>query len=478
MKHLQPLARPARDVLARLLDSPDLTLEVQSMEPQALVQLVQDCGLEECGAIVSLATTEQLVRVFDDDLWRQPEAGAEERFDTDRFAVWLAVLAEAGPDLAAAKLAAMDFDFVTAALSRYVLVVDSLAVMTLATEAEQEGNEASDELLAQREAAKGLLDDAVSLEIGGYTVVARRGEHWDALASILASLEQNHHALFGRLMSRCAEMASEWIVDNGGLYDVLSSEAQLLDDIAGDREARRDEQGYVPPQQAAAFLREARESPALAAPLASGSRLPQHADGGPRLGRIRARLASGDDADRERQELAYLANILVAGSTFAGHRFRAVEAAEAVLALCNLGLDISDSDGAGVGLTALFRMGWSVGHRDVVRFVAERLAAILKTLRCPDRELRRDIRGLAARLEAELAVGTPWRARDELQILAALDQPAAAILDGLIDECPVVPQWDPSAKAERVTPSFEFLSERRQVDWVREFVASLPARLV
>jgi hypothetical protein len=204
MKHVKPAARPARDVLARLLDSPDLALSVQSLEPEALVRLVQACGLEECGAIVSLATTEQLVRVFDHDLWRQDAAGAEERFDVDRFAVWLEVLCEAGPDLAAAKLAEMDFDFVTAALSRYVLVVDALSVMTLATEAEQEGDEAPDELLARREAAKGLLDDAVSLEIGGYTVVARRGEQWDALASIMASLEQNHHALFGRLMRRCA----------------------------------------------------------------------------------------------------------------------------------------------------------------------------------------------------------------------------------------------------------------------------------
>ena len=54
MNPLLPTVRPTRDVLARLLDSPDLALTVQSLEPRALVRLVQDCGLEECGAIVSL----------------------------------------------------------------------------------------------------------------------------------------------------------------------------------------------------------------------------------------------------------------------------------------------------------------------------------------------------------------------------------------------------------------------------------------
>jgi Family of unknown function (DUF6178) len=108
-----------RDLITRLLDTPDLPRIVRSLEPVVLHELVRKCGLEDCGPIVSLATTEQLVRVFDEDLWRAAHAGAEETLDTDRFGLWLEVLVEAGAEVAARMLASLDFDFVTAALHRH-----------------------------------------------------------------------------------------------------------------------------------------------------------------------------------------------------------------------------------------------------------------------------------------------------------------------------------------------------------------------
>src|SRR5215831_11624008 len=107
--------RAPRHVLERLLGAPRLAELVKRLDPKLLHQLVRQCGLEECGEILALATTEQLTRLFDDDLWASSRPGIEEELDADRFGLWLEVLAEPGPEVAAQKLAGLEFDFVTAA---------------------------------------------------------------------------------------------------------------------------------------------------------------------------------------------------------------------------------------------------------------------------------------------------------------------------------------------------------------------------
>src|SRR5262249_46173749 len=111
------LARPllARLHLTRILETPELARIVQSLEPRVLHRLVRHCGLEDSGAIVALATTEQLERVFDHDLWRNEQAGEEERLDADRLALWLQGLARAGEDVAARRLVQMGLGLLTAA---------------------------------------------------------------------------------------------------------------------------------------------------------------------------------------------------------------------------------------------------------------------------------------------------------------------------------------------------------------------------
>jgi len=59
-------------------------------------RLIDRVGLEDAGELVALATTEQISHVFDDDLWKNERPGEEERFDTERFKIWLAVMREAG----------------------------------------------------------------------------------------------------------------------------------------------------------------------------------------------------------------------------------------------------------------------------------------------------------------------------------------------------------------------------------------------
>src|SRR5947209_19622247 len=59
-----------RRLIDRILDSPHLAHVIPQLEPALLHRIIQSCGLEDCSDLVALATPEQLVRIFDLDLWR------------------------------------------------------------------------------------------------------------------------------------------------------------------------------------------------------------------------------------------------------------------------------------------------------------------------------------------------------------------------------------------------------------------------
>src|SRR5262249_47927884 len=73
-----------------------------------------------------------------------------------------------------------------------------------------------------------------------------------------ASLESEHASFFARLMRRCCQVSTEYVSDNGGLYDVLTADAQVVADVFAGREERREAAGYVSPLDAAGFLKSAR----------------------------------------------------------------------------------------------------------------------------------------------------------------------------------------------------------------------------
>ncbi len=439
------------------------------------------------------------------------------------------MLAELGPEVAARKLVDMDFDFVTAAVSRLVLVLDEeLAILQSA--AAELGSEYED--LDVDALLEGALGRGSSHELGGYTIVARRAESWDALVSVLASLDHVHHHFFARLMRRCARLSTEYIVDNGGLYDVLSSDEQVVADISAAREDRREAAGYVTPPQATAFLKLARAPRAGAAlvvdpltasysrELAARSKARRESSGpgdsapptdaleqeireflssvedpaeprgllppllssgeGQRLSHVRRHLLRLQEHDaaaytRCTEELAYLANVLVSGCSFRCHRFRPVEAADAALAVCNLGLE-NGADGQ--SLVGCFHGGWRVLYEEVSLLTARRLAEVLAALRCADRVVERQARDTARQLLRDANAGEPWRSRDEIEVVAMLDQPSWVVLVNLIDECPVVPRDVEGRRSRlRVSAEFDFISENRQIVWVREFIGRLPVAL-
>src|SRR6185295_4752458 len=155
-----------RPLLDRILETPHLAQVVPRLAPEMLHQVIQTCGLEDCSEIVALATSDQLARVFDLDLWRADLPGHDEQFDADRFGVWLEVLLEAGAAIAAQKLAAIDIDLVIAALAQHLRVYDRAAIVLPATDGEDQV------------ATIAGLDDDLTCDVGGYLVVARRAGSW------------------------------------------------------------------------------------------------------------------------------------------------------------------------------------------------------------------------------------------------------------------------------------------------------------
>jgi hypothetical protein len=207
---------------------------------------------------------------------------------------------------------------------------------------------------------------------------------------------------------------------------------------------------------------------------------------------------------RRNEELGYLANVFVSGGSFNSGQFSTADAQDAVLATCNLGLenwprqwlavsntskDRQTTDGDSLppdfllrhDLVAVFSVGWTVLYEQVAAYVARRLMEILSELSSVDSGLHDDLREVCRRLYKALGDGTPWHVRDHLDVIAILDTPSWATLLRLLDECPVLPKdLEPKAsgRALRVSADFSFISENRQIAWVRKFIEQLPDRLV
>src|SRR4051812_13459531 len=235
-RHDTPARRnhPAeRPLLERILDTPQLATVVPQLPPEVLHRVIQTCGLEDCGELMALTTAGQLSAIFDLDLWRADRAGLDQQFDADRFGVWLEVLLESGAALAAQKLAAIDVSLAIAAMAHHVFVFDPASGV--------QGGE-----------------DAPRCDLGGYVVVAKHSEAWDAIVTILNALDAEHATFFHRVMRGCRGVSNS-APELDGLDDLLGTDDQAMYDLAVERERRRERQGYISPAEARAFLQLSRQ---------------------------------------------------------------------------------------------------------------------------------------------------------------------------------------------------------------------------
>ena len=194
-------------------------------------------------------------------------------------------------------------------------------------------------------------------------------------------------------------------------------------------------------------------------------------------------------------ELAFLANTLLAGCSIQSRSFTPQEASDAAVGICNLGLEhwparwpepvpastadldvtLPDTFLMHHDLVSAFEVGWAVLHEDVSLFAAEQLVFALSNLRCSDADIQEGLDTLRIELTTQREAGTPWHARNALEVIAMLDMPAWASVIGLLDECPVIPAALTATLEGRTgaisATEFEFISTCSQLGRVREFMA-------
>jgi hypothetical protein len=524
------IRRDGGALLQRILDTPRIAEVVPRLPPDTLHRVIDRCGLESCGALLALATPAQVAHVLDLDLWRRPEAGVDEHFDADRFGLWIEVLVEEGVDVAAGMIARLDLDLVAAGLAQHVRIFD---IATLEGYVTTDGTE----IPAVIEPDGGLACD-----LAGRRLIARRPDAWDAIVDVLAELHASHPVVFVRLMRACSALShSRPEVD--GLDALLGRGQQSLFDLADARAQRREAHGFASPAEARAFLESSRRlgldrgsrppaassvhgpAPAAAAVTERSGGHEDDADasdavaavvdllldaglvapppralltaapeGAARLGLIHAQMravfARDPAAHSTRQaELAWLSNALVAGCTIDARAMTAQEAADAVVATCNLGLEawpaawrhgapLPDDFLVGQDLVTVFQVGWTVLHDDVCAYTVSALMGVLAALPPHDPETQAGLAALRLELTKHWRSGTAWRARDALDVLATLDLPAWATLLALIAECPAALATIDTTGRPRprtIDPSaFVFISERRQIAAIHDFLDTLP----
>ena len=488
------------------------------LRPELLHRVIGAYGLKDCVDLVAQATPAQLSRLFDLDLWRPARPGLDEHFDAARFGLWIEVLAEAGADVAAAKLAEMPLRQIVAGLAHHVRVFDVSAVSSYET---TDG--------ARIDYSRPVRD-LVGCEIGGYHVAASREESWDAILAVLAALDMHHPDRFVELM-RAVRSRSHSRREADGFHSLLENREQMMFDVTAERERRRRDRGFASPADARAFLQMSRKArPETLAPnpiarayarsiefaadqeeaavisseaetevaeiLAEAGVAPLHAP--------RTLLESGDDQPATRIqrcmrvvferdqiaygertfELAYLANVLISGCSIQARPFTAKEAADAAVAICNLGLE-QLPDAADCLLThdliAAFQLGWTRLHEQASVFAANALVDILAEVRVADADVQSALNMLRLRLIREIENGTPWRAADALDVLTSIDMPAWAALVALIAECPVIHGALVASIDRRVhsvdPDAFDFISGPDQLRLIRSFMSALPAIL-
>ncbi len=517
-------ARAADQRLARLLDTSSLARAVPHLAPETLHRLIRHCGLDACGEVLTSATPAQLSALVDLDLWRQERPGRDDAFDVDRFGDWLEVLVDAGESTAARTFTALDPHVVVAGLSRYVRIFDPGTFEPTAP--------SDDETQDRREMMHSETSHHVlECEIGGYLVRARRTDAWDAIVTLLATLETDHTAHFHAVMQGCRALSNSR-PEIDGLDDLLTTSEQQLHDVAIEREQRRSRRGYATPADARAFLQTARRStaptgthtnhpivdayfratePVFAAagdaPAWIGVVIDVLAEAGVMPMQPRALLASPNADPRSprlpllrrlmefllhhdettyltrNRELAFLANTLQAGCSVQSRPLTTQEASDAAACVCNLGLEcwpaaIVDAFLVDHDLVAIFERGWSTLHRDVSVFVADQLLSIVTALPCVDADTVRGLRALERQLTIHRAAGTVWLARDAADVLATLDMTAWIGVLGLLDECPIVPAALTAVLERRTTSvsplAFEFISTTGQIGDIRVFMRALP----
>jgi hypothetical protein len=231
-------------LVSRILNSPDLVQNIQSLPARSMLKIIHKVGLEDSAEILSLATTEQISAMLDADLWK-PKLG-EDQPDLESLTVWLGALTELGTKRAAGHLANMDEEFLAFLLSQYINAIDLEALNFMNVDVI--GDSWSDPRLTK------LLDNDCSQELAGALLLAKPGAPWEYLQPLLLDLDSEDQSLCARIVYRLQKTTEAKCESEGGLYEVLSQDEMLQSDASFSRDQRRTKEGYVSTADAKAFL--------------------------------------------------------------------------------------------------------------------------------------------------------------------------------------------------------------------------------
>lgn len=419
MKSLPPKLKQPNGLLNHILEQPDLPAIIQNLDASCLTTLIRHIGLEDSVEIVSLTTTDQLKKIFDEDLWYSNAPGQPERFNAQRFGLWLDVLFEAGTASAACKIMDLDEDFVILGLSRLITVMDSYETISRFS--------AYEPSMSNRGAEINFHTGPIQ-QFENFLVTAKDDAYWDTVCALLMELNEQDHDTLIRILTQCSIIAAEGhIEDDGRLLKLLNADEMIEGDVAADRETRRQDSGFVTPTAAKLFLSRTRSKSINTILLAKqldndtltyfkAAAVPVTPDGAVqdrdnpaskyRPGDVKMKVAQFIETLRNAdvlpsmsqkllrdestgawdhhlplaepmriinqtdsnlystllQQLSYVSNILISGCAFQGRIFLPKEAAEAAFSTCNLGCDVL-----------------SEAHPSSAKQCAESLIAMLKT---------------------------------------------------------------------------------------------------
>lgn len=533
-----PVERPHDTALqlARLLELPHLAQVVPHLAPDVLHRWIRHAGIDRCFDLLDAATPAQLTTILDLDLWTGVP-GQDETFDAGRFGEWVENLVDHDPVAAARLIVRFDREMVITGLADHLRVLDPGVLEPTAPSDDEVWDHplfATDRVTANVggylvqarrtdawDAIVMLLAELASEHPACFHALMRgcrrlsdAGREQDGLDHLLEQAAQWRHDLFtarddrrvGRGFTSAADarafLARARLRAPGGLeaaqsrHPIAASylESDLLASEASTREpASTGLPEALAPEVAAALadvvqvltaeglIGDRPHAGLLAGAVTGEDNTPPDPGLRPLLDYVGAHapgrfLVLG-------QELAFLANTLVAGSALQTRAFTPHEAADAVGATCSLGLlSLTTRPSADYlvthGVVELFELGWARLHRDVSLFVANELLTTLRQLPRADSPTLAGLRALRRSLIAHVADGRPWLVHDDLDVLSTLDTPSWYGLLGLLAECPVLPAVV-TAIVERSTgridpQQFTFFSTEAQLQTVRTFMKRLP----
>lgn len=384
----------SRSILPRsliaLCDDPALPALLQALTPEALAQLCTRVGIRDAGPLMALAPVQQRVQALAVSVWKRPRPGVAEVFDPRELMDWLATWLEESEDLAAESFARMPEEDLLLYLS-HVLSVATVKMWGLERSTEMED--------LDRIYAPSYHESAY----GPYMVTARSGEHWQTLREALDAwwgLEPERmltvlSQLVGDESMRAPDQGREssnrdfasgreHVQERRGHVSAAGARAFLsfsdtcsMEKIVAlrefDLETRRHLEVFQSGEEAQGMEpgcrdgvedeEEARMQASASPPVSSTTldairagleaeglldapppRLLTHSGGEHALPLVTAlvKLSAAEPAalDSRGLELAYLANVLLAGVALQDAAMSPVEAREAALALCNLGYEL------------------------------------------------------------------------------------------------------------------------------------------